>query len=185
MPRPKLAVLALAAALAAAPAATAKEITRVEVCGASGCRDVPPAVGQHFHDEGFGGATLERDPGPVEHFRIVFWVGDGQNPEAGNFGVAYAPSVDAVLPLDTEPPLPWAATSLRARRLLERATRGLTPLPAKRLRARRPSPAAPPPATEPRDEAGASLTGPLLAGVPAAALVLGAGLVLVRRRRRG
>ena len=177
----------LAAALVAATAATAKEIAGMKICGRDGCAALKPAEAQRFHNDGsLYGPSLERDPGRVRHFRLVMLFGDGNGGVAGRVSMAYAPQQRAVLALDADPPMPWQRVSDSAAARLSRLAGGLAPLPGSRLRAGEGT-ALPPEVWEPWRESeatddGGGLPRPLLAGVPAAALLLGVGLLLLRRR---
>jgi hypothetical protein len=87
-----------------------------------------------------------------------------------------------VLSLDAVPATPWQRVSPAAGGRLDRAAGTLTPFAAKRLAAD--TGVTKPKVWKPWKEAAAADDGgiPLLAGVPAAVLLLGLGLLVVRRR---
>jgi hypothetical protein len=184
MPRPTTtAALITIALLAAAPGAAAKEITGMEICGREGCAPFKKADVQRYHDDGaLDGAALDRNPGPVPYYRLRLLIGQGDGPPV-EVPLAYAPSLKAVLPLDAEPPVPWSRLADAVARRLDRRASGLTTFPAKQLRsATQPTPpSTPPPPKQDEEASGDGIPRPLIAGVPAV-LLLGLGLVLLRRR---
>ncbi len=191
MPRlVRSAVAVVAVLLAAAPAAAAKEITGMKICGREGCAALERGVGQRFHNTGaLSGAALERDPGKVPYYRLVMLFGDGNGGVAGRVSLAYAPRLRAVL--DTQGPGTWSRVKDSVAARLDRSAGGLTPLPGARLATDgagvrepevwEPWRAAEAQAADADDDGG--LPRPLLAGVPAV-LLLGLVLVLVRFGRR-
>ncbi len=191
MPRlARTALLLSAVLLGAAPAAGAKEVTGMKICGREGCVALKNGVGQRFHNSGaLYAGSLPRDPGPVRAYRLVMLFGDGNGGVAGRVSMAYSPQLRAVLPLDAEPSAVWSRVTDSAAARLSRLAGELSPLPARHLRAADGT-ALPPEVWEPWREAAAAepeaddgLPRPLLAGVPAAALLLlGVGFVWLRRR---
>jgi hypothetical protein len=182
----RLCLLTALALLAAVPGAAAKEINAMKICGREGCAPMKRSVAQSFHDDGsLYGPLLAREPGRVRHLRLTMFFGDGTGENVGRVSLAYAPALRAVVSTDPGPATPWQRVSPGAARRLDRAAGTLTPFAAKRLRsvdvgARKPK------VWKPWKEAGANDGGgiprPLLAGVPAAALLLGFGLLVLRRR---
>ena len=192
MPRlVRSAVAVVAVLLAAAPAAAAKEITGMKICGREGCAALERGVGQRFHNTGaLSGAALERDPGKVPYYRLVMLFGDGNGGVAGRVSLAYSPRLRAVL--DTQGPGTWSRVKDSVAARLDRSAGGLTPLPRARLshrRRRRAGAGGLGALARGRGQADADadddggLPRPLLAGVPAV-LLLGLGVVLVRFGRR-
>lgn len=178
MPRPIVTAIAVTTALlAAAPAAAAKEISGMEICGREGCHSFSRAAAQRYHDTGaLGGAGIGRHPRRVPYYRLRLLIVSGPDHPPVEVPLAYAPSLRAVLPLEAEPPVPWSRLAGAVARRLDARARGLTTFPAKQLRA------SIPPSPEKQAETGDDgLPRPLLAGVPAV-LLLGLGLVLLRRR---
>jgi hypothetical protein len=180
------AVLVSIALLVAAPGAAAKNVTSMRVCGPDRCAEIGKAAAQRFHDVGgLEVHALGRKVGRVAFYRVTTFFGDGVDPRAGHFTQAYAPAVKAVLPLDTGTG-GWMRVSVRAERRLAQATRGIEPFPPRRLAAVRTvrGDSLPPAVYQPAPAAADDDRNlPLLAGVPAAALLLGLGLVVWRRRR--
>jgi hypothetical protein len=187
MPRPILtAVLVSIVLLVAAPAAAAKNVTSMRVCGPDRCAEIGKAAAQRFHDAGgIEVHELGRRLGRVAFYRVTTFFGAGQDDRAAHFSQAYAPSAKAVLPLDTAAAGGWMRVSDRAARRLERTTRGIEPFPARRFASvAHAGDSLPPAVYQPAPAAAGNERGiPLLAGVPAAALLLGLGLVVWRRRR--
>ncbi len=192
MPRILSAVLTTIVLLSAAPAASAKVITAMEVCGADRCVRVERAVAQRYHESGFGGPVLSRGVGATTHYRVTTYVGDGQgNPAAHRFVMAYSPRLEAVLSLDlrpTGPPFEWMVVSGDAERGMSRMTQGIAPFPGRQLAAglaESANDSLPPetyrPAVAPSSESDGGLPKPLIAGAPVALLV---GLGIAGRRRR-
>ena len=194
MPRlVRSAVAVVAVLLAAAPAASAKEITGMKICGREGCAALERGVGQRFHNTGaLSGAALERDPGQVPYYRLVMLFGDGNGGVAGRVSLAYSPRLRAVL--DTQGPGTWSRVKDSVAARLDRSAGGLTPLSAAQLTTdgagvREPEVWEPWREAEAADadaDDGGGVPRPVLAGVPAV-LLLGLGVVLVRfgRRERG
>jgi hypothetical protein len=96
---------------------------------------------------------------------------------------AYAPAVRAVYSLDALPATPWQRLAGRGAARLDRLAGGLTPFAARGFETSEPPEPAtlPQPAKAPEGDDG-GIPRPLLAGVPAAALLLGLGLLVLRRR---
>ena len=157
----------------------------MKVCGREGCASLERSVAQGFHDDGsLYGSSLARDPGAVRHFRLKLLFGDGSGGTAGHVSMAYAPGVRAVLSTDAVPAAPWQRVSDSAARRLTRAAGTLTPFAARRLEpadagVEEPKVWKPWQEEERAEEGGIP---PLLAGVPAVALLLGLGLLALRRR---
>lgn len=188
-------VLAAAAAMAPAAPAMAKEIEETTVCGADGCAKVTPRGNAHAMLGSSGAVTGAPKPAPF--YRIRLGIGDGRGKVFERFWLVYVPSADKLRAMDGQ----WANTTTAARRALDRVTRGLTPLPANKLKltkaeqdAQSGDSSLPPEiATVPRDDGPGSGSGG--GGVPGWVIVLaaGGGLMLVgggavwalRRRTEG
>jgi hypothetical protein len=184
----RLCLLTALTLLAVAPGAAAKEVTGMKICGREGCAPLKHSVAQSFHDDGsIYGRPLAHDPGPVRGFRLMMFFGDGAGETVGRVSLAYAPALRAVLSTDAVPATPWQRVSPAAARHLDRAAGALTPFAAKRLRSADAG-VTKPKVWKPWKEAAAAdaddggVPTPLLAGVPAVALLLGLGLLVLRRR---
>jgi hypothetical protein len=174
--------LALLATLAAGPAAQAKQIDALTVCGADGCREVPRAIGQALHE--LGGAVLATTPRPAPHFRLVMRIGDGHR-TFGTDRVIYVPSARAIGGGGG-----WSRLERGAAAKLERAVAQRQPLPAAKLPDSTAAVAQPgtslppavvlPPATTRPASSGAGLGWWALGGAALAA-ALGLGLWRLRR----
>ena len=173
----RLPILTVLLALLPAAAATAKEVTAMKICGSNGCARIERSEAQRFHtDPSVYGATLEHGPGPVRWYRLTMLLGDGAGETIGQVRLAYAPAVKAIYSLDAVPATPWQRISHAGGVRLERAAAGLTPFAERRFEPQpRPKRANAP---EQADDGGL----PLLAGVPAVALLLGLVLLVLRRR---
>jgi hypothetical protein len=88
-----LSALLATAALAAAPAAQAKQISGLTVCGADGCGQVDRAIGQALHE--LGGAAIAGSPRAASHYRLVLKIGDGRR-TFGTQRLVYVPGQRAV-----------------------------------------------------------------------------------------
>jgi hypothetical protein len=180
----RLCLLTALTLLAIAPAATAKEVTGMKICGREGCAMLKHSLAQGFHDDAsFYAGELTHDPGPVRWYRLAMLFGDESGETIGRVRLAYAPSVRAIYSLDAQPATPWQRVSAAGARRLASATGTLTPFAARPFAA----PGPPEPATLPQPEKApeaddGGIPRPLLAGVPAGALLLGLGLLLLRRR---
>ena len=121
---PLPAALMTIAVLATAPAATAKEITAMKICGADRCAQVKRSTAQRLHDTGgLGGAAMSTAVGRAPYYRVIATIGEGTDDSAGHFALAYAPRLKAVLPLDAYPPAEWTRLSDEVAKLLDRLAR--------------------------------------------------------------
>jgi len=123
--------LAAGLVLGAAAPAGAKEVQQALACGANGCRDITAQVG---HDEsvlqtgGFVDGPSRRAP----FYRIRLTVGEGDDAHA-TWHVLYVPSQRIVGSVDDSTGHRVWSQAPRGASRLHRATRGLRPLPARRL----------------------------------------------------
>ena len=125
--------LTIALLLIAAPAAQAKEIARVAVCGASDCtvltRKDMSNERLHLLVEAVGEAPAPAAPAPW--YRIKARVkGDG---ETFTFTNAYVPSEGLIRGRAEGGGAIWMSILPDAKPILARVTKGLEPLPASRL----------------------------------------------------
>jgi hypothetical protein len=136
--RPLLpATLAAAALLLAPGAALAKEVSAVTACGGGDCR----TVAVHGQD-GMGLLPSGRGGGPPEHrapfYRLTLRIGaDGQ--VEGRIHVLYAPSLRLTAMDEPGANVSWETPPPAARRIADRATRGLPPRPAAGMPIERPA----------------------------------------------
>ena len=177
--------LTIALLLVVAPAAQAKELASITVCGASDCvrvtpKDIPNKK-LHLLVESVGEADPPAAPAPW-YLVKVRGKGDG---ETFSWTQAYVPSEGLVRGLE-DASHPWSAILPDAKPLFDRLTRGLKPRPARTLggldvrppEARVDEVFAPAPAPS---TVQAGTEWPWLAGAAAAAIL--AAAALVRRRR--
>jgi len=181
----RLLLVAVAVLLVVSAPAAAKGVIKATVCGADGCR----AVAVRAHDPALVEMGAEADgpsasgPGFV---RLHITIGEGKDAAHGvKLTQLYVPARDLLAVREDSGGWVWTTPLPAGSRALQRAARGVRPIPARRLpRAalptRRPPAAARPAAV---DTAGASGTpsGWLLAG--GALLVVAAGFVARRRSR--
>ena len=166
------AVLLIAATfmLAAPAAALAKGVQSVEVCGADACRAVDAA---HREWVVSGGAPVN-DPGVrPAHYRIEALVGEPGH--RGHMSMLWYPSLHLMRGHGDVGVPEWTSVQLGdVRAVLDRATRGMAPIPGAATR----KVAAPA-----KHSGGGFDVLPWLLGAAAAALVVGVGLVARRRTR--
>jgi hypothetical protein len=124
--------VALAAALAVPAAAQAKQVQQVKACGTGGeCRTVDA-----HGDDGMGLMPSGRGGGPPDHrapfYRLTLVIGAGGSIE-GRTHAFYAPSLRLVSFDEPGAAVQWETPPAPARRLADRAVRGLPPLSAARM----------------------------------------------------
>jgi hypothetical protein len=168
------ALITIALVLIAAPAASAKEITKVRACGSDGC------VTTRDHDviqaltNGGPPTVPPRTDGPVIRLRAT--VTEPGHGAVAHFVSWWVPSEHLLVAEDGT----WMPIGGAPSRALDRLTTGLTPFPAAEelgLSTPAPTPAAAPPAS---DDGGFDW---LLVALPGAALALAAALLVLLRRR--
>jgi hypothetical protein len=192
--RRHLACIAFVVGMFAVPAvASAKEISKVSVCGTAGqCTT--------YDESDFKSLMfLAEDAGPTDPpaaaapwYRVRFTV--DMREEGGGYDtwtVAYLPSADSLRVRDEAGDFAWAAVSSRTAAVFKRAVRNIPAFPKGRLRGLHVKPPqarvdevftpAQTPATRDRIDSGAAPWGWIAGGALAAALVL---LVLVARTLR-
>jgi hypothetical protein len=168
-----IALLTLLLTLVPAAGVSAKQVTAMEICGREGCAPLERAEAQGFHEgTSYLGSYLSGDQGAVRWYRVAMTLGDGEQ-SFGQARFAYSPERRALVPTDAVPAVPWQRVSADGAEVLDLAAGELTPFAPRRF-----GPAVRKPATANEDDGGL----PLMAGVPALALLLGAGLVIARRR---
>ena len=193
-------VLGIAALLLPA-AATAKEITKVSVCGAGGeCKTFDRSDREALSAFGPDGGPAGPPSKPAAWYRVTFTHdGRADGGSLERWTIAYVPSagkyrVRALAGRGYE----WVRVNPDTQKVLEGAVRTLPALPAGRMRLDATTPKAQvhevfqPAATvqEPGSarsvaDAGSSAIGWILAALAAAALALGSGVALRRRRLPG
>ena len=165
--------VAVVALLAAAPAASAKEITKVRACGLDGCASTQdPAILAGLTD---GGPPVvpPRMRGGVFSLRAA--VSEGHKTVA-HFTSWWVPELRLLVTEDGT----WMRLPAGSVAALDRVTGDLDPLPGSTI-VSQPGPAPTPAAAAPQDDGGPSW---LLIALPAAAVLAGA-LLVVRRPPRG
>jgi LPXTG-motif cell wall-anchored protein len=186
MTRPLAALIAVAALVAMPAAAPAKEVKSATVCGTAGCQSANDKAAVAAAVENGGPPTTPPRHGAA-FYRVTMHIKGDPQP----FRLLVAPGIAQVRGPDGT----WFSLPDSAVKLWRDVVRGVRPLPAAKLRDIEPSApppvnnaaltphtdtAAPRPATEP---AGGTSWG-LIAGITAAALALMALAALVARRRR-
>jgi hypothetical protein len=180
-------LLAALALLALAPAAGAKEVGLLTLCGTNGCHGVPgEAAKRAFENSGMTAPAPDR---PERFLQLRVQIREGEQQVAG-FAVRWLPAAGVIRSTDDAGYATWSRPAAALSRALHRAAQGLEPKPAAALGTLR---TAPPPrarvdevfvpaAAQDRggDEGGTSTLG-LAAGAGALAL---AAVVLARRLRR-
>jgi hypothetical protein len=141
-------LIAFALALAIAPTAAAKDLTRAEVCGRSGCVELPRNKSGDGLIELRGSQGREVLPAPkLEPYYLLVWefgppVEDGQT---ARFATLYAPFVDLVAAPGMRPgSVEWFGASEAVLDKVRAATEGLEPFAAPK---RWPATISPPSAT--------------------------------------
>jgi hypothetical protein len=180
--------LLLTAVLLLSPAAAgyAKGVQKAELCGASGCAPVSGTADELMRlAEGAGPAAAPR---PAAWYRLRLTIGpEGvEDFDPVVLRNAYVPATGLMRVESDGEAATWMETFPAARRLLDRAARGLKPFPAAKLRgAAAPAPerrtAAVVPASGGGDGGGGG-SAPWLALAAAGAVLAVALVVLVRRR---
>jgi hypothetical protein len=195
MRRPVRAVVvpaALAAALALAAPAGAKEISALTLCGAGGhCHAVRgERVRQAFMD---GGSFITSSPDRrAPFFSVVATITEpGQRGAVASDTVRWVPSAGRIRSIGEFGRPLWTRLDAATTRALRRAARGLTPKPAARLgtlyepppKVRVTEVVNPPAPARAAAHGGGPATAILAAGGAVLAAALGAGAIAWRRRR--
>jgi hypothetical protein len=195
MRRPvRLAVVpaALAAALALAGPAGAKEISALTLCGAGGhCHPVRGhGVRQAFMD---GGSFLTNSPGRrAPFYSVVATITEpGQRGVVARYSVRWVPSAGRIRSVGEFGRPMWTRPDAATTRALRRAAKGLRPKPAARLgtlyvpppKVRVTEVVNPPAPARAAAQGGGAATAILVTGGGVLAAALGAAVVARRRRR--
>jgi hypothetical protein len=196
--RRQLAVIAVVLGVLAAPApASAKEISKVSVCGTTGqCTTYDKS---DFKSLMF----LANDAGPTDPpataapwYRVRFTVDEREHGGGyESWTVAYVPSADSLRVRDQSGDFAWVALNPRTAAVFKRAVRNLPAFPKARLRGLQVeppqaqldevfAPTAQTAATRDRIDAGTAPWGWIAGGALAAALVVVTVAGTLRRRRR-
>lgn len=124
-------LIAIAVALSLAPTAGAKDLTRAEVCGQSGCTELPRDKNGDGLIQLRGSEGREVSPAPrAGPYYLLVWefgppVEDGQT---ARFATLYAPSADLVAAPGMNPgSIEWFGTSEAVLDKVRGAIRGLEP----------------------------------------------------------
>jgi hypothetical protein len=132
------ALIAVSALLAAAPAVSAKEISKVTVCGDDGdCASVTAReIGRGGLDE-LAAITAEGPPpekaAPWYRIKITMAYHDGEGTGHNSWTVAYVPSEGMIRGQGDGGRPVWGLAVPESRRILSKLTAGVEPLPASRL----------------------------------------------------
>jgi hypothetical protein len=130
-------LLALASALVVAPAAGAKGISKMEVCGASHCATLP-GEGDDLEALMIGSSVAGPPDGPAPWYVVRSTVTpsreQGEDFEPFTFREAYVPSAGLLRVRAEGGGFEWRDVGARYEAAMERATAGLGPRPAARLR---------------------------------------------------
>jgi hypothetical protein len=126
--------LALGFALALTPAAAAKDLTRAEVCGQSGCADLPrDANGDGLIQlRGSEGREVSPAPKAAPYYLLVWEFGPpAEDGQTARFATLYAPSADLVAAPGMNPgSIEWFGASEAVLDKVREAIRGLEPFAA-------------------------------------------------------
>jgi hypothetical protein len=182
----RLVLLAFAALLALPPAAGAKQVGGLTVCGRDGCHEVTAKAALKGFMSGY--ETLSPEKAEPFYAVRVAMMHDGER--AGGWKVRYLPAAGLIVAQADYGKKIWTRPAGVTARALRRAARGLEPYPAAKLGpVREPSPAAVevPPArvSAPAPGGGSSTLGMAGGAAGALAAALAAGALIARRRRHG
>jgi hypothetical protein len=186
-----LILIAIAGALALAPAAAAKEVSKVEVCGTSGCTSIPRDDLGAFMD---GGLPADPPAHAARWYTIRYTIspGKGEDMKPFKFRNAYVPGANLLRERGEGSKFGWSEPSAAFVRAVRPAIREVTAFPAARLRGLDaklpdvavtetvPAPADPPAATGDSTPWGWIV----LAGIAGAALLAAVALRVRRGQRR-
>jgi hypothetical protein len=134
MKRATFVVFALA--LVVAPVAAAKDLTRAEVCGQSGCAALPrDARGDGLIQlRGSEGREVSAAPKTAPYYLLVWEFGPpAEDGQTARFATLYAPSAELVAAPGMEPgSIEWFGASAAVLEKVRRATAGVEPYSAPR-----------------------------------------------------
>jgi MYXO-CTERM domain-containing protein len=181
----RLVLLGVLALAASPPAATAKEVGSLTLCGTDGCRGVPgEAARRAFTDSGTAARAPAR-PEPFLRLRVTIRAHEGER--IPGFSLRWLPRAGVLRSPDGPDHATWSTPAPALTRALERAARGLRPKPASALGPMR---TAPPPRARVDEVFAPGAAQEPDGGPPAPAFVAGAGALvlaaagLARRTRR-
>src|SRR5919204_2632167 len=123
----KLLLLAAAAALVAPASALAKEVTKLEVCGASGCNSTTDRAVLERIGEGSNGESTIAAPDLQPYYRLVYTV--QAEPETFQFTNFYIPGAKATRGVDQRGYTHFYPVSPEFADSIESLARGLEPFP--------------------------------------------------------
>ena len=128
-------LLAIAAAVVLPGAGQAKQVSKVEICGASGCATLPR---DRAHLDAFmdGGVPADPPPRPAAWYSIRYTIspGDGEDIKPFRFRNAYVPRANRVRERDEGGAFAWFEPSRAFVREVLPVMRRVTAYPASRLR---------------------------------------------------
>ena len=137
MRTPLILLLALASALVIAPVAGAKGISKMEVCGASHCAALA-GDGDDLEALAIGSSAAGPPEGPAAWYAVRSTVtpsrAQGEDFEPFTFREAYVPSAGLLRVRAEGGGFEWRDVSARYEAAMKKATAGLEPRPAARLR---------------------------------------------------
>jgi hypothetical protein len=187
-------LLAIAGAVALPSAGQAKQVSKVEICGASGCATLPR---DRAHLDAFmnGGVPADPPPRAAAWYSIRYTIspGDGEDIKPFTFRNAYVPGANRLRERDEGGAFAWFEPSRAFVREVRAVMRRVTAYPASRLRGLdanalepRVIEVAPPPGRPPAARATGDASTPWgwIAIAASAAAVLLAALAARGRRRR-
>ena len=182
--------------LVAPAAASAKEISKVAVCGTAGhCTTYDKADFKNLMFLAEDGGPTDPPAAAARWYRVTFTVDEREHGGGyDSWTVAYVPSANSLRVRDEGGDFAWAALNPRTAAVLKRAVRTLPAFPKARLRGlhvKSPqaqidevyAPAAQTAAMPDPLDSGTSPWGWIAGGATAAAIVLAAILLALRRRR--
>ena len=179
-------LLAFALALAVPPAAAAKDLTRAEVCGQSGCAELPRDKSGDglIQLRGSEGRAVSAPPSEAPYYLLVWEFGPpAEDGQTARFATLYTPSANLVAAPGMRPgSVEWFGASPAVLDKVREATSGLEPYAAPKRWPTVISPPSPSPATSARASDGGEWARRALAAA-LALLVIAVVFSLARRVR--
>jgi hypothetical protein len=181
---------AIAALLISAAPAAAKEVSKVQVCGAASCTTVDKSDNIGGGGDGLmvfaqdNGVALEDLQQPAPYYRVRITVDEGDS----DFGwsIRYVPSAKLIATRGESGELEWMDATDDFIAAMGQVTRGLDPIPAARMRSWMPTPLkgeTPPPAPPAKPVAAPDESTPWLLYAGVAALLAVAAAFAARHFR--